>query len=251
MPWKTDDNGQIEIKDGNPVWTNDDGTEIAVDHGKSQSRITELNAEAKKHRLNAKELREKLEPFVDYDPDEVGKALKTVKNLKDGEFIKADQVDALKEKHIAETRAAYEEKLKARDERINKIINDRLDTELKTGFLSSINSGIIGEKTSLSTAKLVRGQYGEHFRFEEIDGERQIVGYNFEGRKILSTASGREGEPASIEECLAVLYNSDPEQKTISKNLPGGPGSTGGHGQGGKTGEMSAKDFMKGVFSGK
>ena len=63
MKLKLDENGNVVVQDGKPVYVYDDGKEVAYDVPAAVAKISSLNAEAKQHR-EAKEAAEaKLKAF--------------------------------------------------------------------------------------------------------------------------------------------------------------------------------------------
>ena len=63
MKLKLDENNNVVVKDGMPVYVHEDGKEIPFDANKATVKIAELNSEAKQHR-EAKEAAEaKLKAF--------------------------------------------------------------------------------------------------------------------------------------------------------------------------------------------
>lgn len=57
MQLKTDENGNVVVQDGKPVYMYDDGQEIAFDAMQNMAKISQLNAEAKQHREKPKKKR--------------------------------------------------------------------------------------------------------------------------------------------------------------------------------------------------
>jgi len=82
MKLKIDENGNAVLQDGKPVYVYDDNKEIPFDAPAAMAKISSLNAEAKDHRLRAKDLAEQLKGFEGIaDPSEALKAMETVKNF--------------------------------------------------------------------------------------------------------------------------------------------------------------------------
>jgi len=97
MPWKTREDGTIEIENGNPVFVHSDGKEVPFDAESAIRRITALNEESKGHRIKAKEATEKLAVYsVIPDIDEAISAIETVKNLDAKKLVDAGQIEILK-----------------------------------------------------------------------------------------------------------------------------------------------------------
>jgi hypothetical protein len=57
---KLNDQGNVIVQDGKPVYTDDSGKDIAVDYPYTISTISRLNAEAKGHREAKEAAEEKL-----------------------------------------------------------------------------------------------------------------------------------------------------------------------------------------------
>ena len=97
MKLKLDENGNVVVQDGKPVYVYDDGKEVAYDVPAAVAKIGSLNAEAKQHR-EAKEAAEaKLKAFDGIENAEAAKkALETVKNLDDKKLIDAGEAEKVK-----------------------------------------------------------------------------------------------------------------------------------------------------------
>jgi len=264
MPWNFDDNGNfVKDESGNPVWIDEtDKTEKAVNPEAYFKKISELNKESMNHRLKAKEVQEAFEQFkTQYkdldDPEQALKALETVKNLKDGDFLKADQVDALKEKIRREFAESYESKIKETSETYKSQVekykkkSDTLEYEIEQGMkeraiANSLQSGVLKSKTTLGNLRAGMGYFGDRFKRDPETGK--MVGYHWNSdRKIISTNTENAGEPADMETCLKVLYETDTFKDGISKEIPGGAGSTGGHGTPTKEGAVSTEEWISGL----
>ncbi|MGX2950047.1 hypothetical protein ACWIUA_03935 [Ursidibacter sp. B-7004-1] len=106
MKLKLDENGHVVVQNGCPVYVYDDGKEVAYDVPQAVSKITALNAEAKKHREEKESVEAKLKAFEGIDdPAKAKKALETVKNLDDKKLIDAGEVEKVK----AEMAKGYED----------------------------------------------------------------------------------------------------------------------------------------------
>ena len=81
MKLKIDENDQAVPVDGKPVYIGEDEKEVPVDVPGLFQKVAELNAEAKAHRIKAKELKERLDLFGELDPEESRQAVETVKSL--------------------------------------------------------------------------------------------------------------------------------------------------------------------------
>lgn len=108
MKLKLDENNNVVVKDGMPVYVHADGKEIPFDANKATVKIAELNGEAKQHREAKEAVEAKLKAFEGIaDPKAAIKALETVKNLDDKKLIDAGEVEKVK----AEMRKTFDEQL--------------------------------------------------------------------------------------------------------------------------------------------
>lgn len=73
MKLKLDENGQVVVVDGKPVYIHDDGKEIPFDAPQATQKIAQLNAEAKQHRLAKEEAEAKLTAFDGIDDAQAAK----------------------------------------------------------------------------------------------------------------------------------------------------------------------------------
>lgn len=243
-----------EIKDGKPVYVNEDNSEIAFDAPAAQSKISSLNREAQNHR-EAKEAAEvKLKAYGDADPEAVAKALETVSNLDSGQLVAAGKVDEIK----ATVAKTYEGQLKQKDEKIKALeegtnnLTGELHNEKITNAFSQ--SKFIGEKLTLppSAAQQI---FGKYFKIEK----GKVVAYDKDNHVILSQE--RPGEEPTFDEALSIVVNGYEHKDAFIKGKGhqggGGQGGEGGNGGGGdksisrsQFGKLSPMDQMKHMQSG-
>ncbi|MEO0250362.1 MAG: DUF6651 domain-containing protein, partial [candidate division WOR-3 bacterium] len=168
MKLKLDKDGHVVVQDGKPVYVHDDGKEVPFDAPAAVAKIAEVNEEAKKHRLKAKELQETVDLFKslhgEEDPKEwakkAEKALATVKNLDDKKLIEAGEVENLK-KSISES---YEKKLQEAAEQIKSKDSQIYKLMVSARFASS---PFIAEKTTL-TPDIAEARFANAFRIENL-----------------------------------------------------------------------------------
>lgn len=219
MRLKLNEQGQVVLQDGKPVYVYEDGKEVAVDVEGMFTKISDLNKENAKHRHTAKEFGEKLERFGDIEPEDIEALMDTFDELGgiDGiEKLKKSKnvdVDAIK-KQITEV---YEGKLKEKDS-----IVQAKDGEIRKLLVSNGFGGskFINEQLIIP-ADIVEATFGRHFKVE--DG--QVVAY-LGDNKILSRE--KPGEIASIDEALQVIVDQYPMKDRIMKAQGGGSGAVGG-----------------------
>ncbi|WP_065235113.1 DUF6651 domain-containing protein [Gallibacterium genomosp. 3] len=224
MRLKLDENGNVVVIDGKPVYIHDDGKEIAFDAVQATNKIAELNNECKTHRLAKEKAEADLKKFeVIGDPDKAIKALEVVKNLDDKTLIDAGEVEKVKSGIIRQ----YEEKLSAKDAELNQT-KQALNQEVIGG--SFARSKYIAEKLNIPV-DMVQAYFGKHFSYE--DGK--IIAKDMLGNVIFSRI--RPGEQANFEEAIEQIVMAYPHKEHILK----ASGNSGG-GSGGGTNSVSDQD---------
>lgn len=229
-----------EVDDGKPVFLGDDGKRIPFDAPHTIATIARLNGETKAQREAREAAEGRLKGFEGIeDPDAARAALETVRNLKDGDLIRAGEVETIK---VAARRAADEQvqnEARRSGARIKELEKERdqfrgLYTGEKIGRVFS-GSKFIAEKC-LVPSPMMQAQFGGHFRVE--DG--RVVAYEGDA-KIMSMA--KPGDVAEPDEALELLVNAYPYRDAILK----GTGSSGsGARHGGSAGglkQISRKEF--------
>lgn len=245
MNLKLDDNGNVVVVDGKPVYVHDDEQEIPFDAESAVKKISNLSEEKTRHYNNFKEVSEKLSLFGDMDPDQINskikefedldpedarKALETVANLKDGDLVKAGQVETLK----AEMHKAYVEK----EDEINKSwekkmvqLSTMLGSKDSTIYELMVNSRFassptIADKTTLPS-DIAANYFSKNFKVEGEGADARVVGY-LNDEKIFSKE--QPGEIAAFEEALGVVIDAYPMKDRIMRATGGGSGAGGNTG---------------------
>jgi len=246
MPWKTikfgeGDSAQEAVslgEDGNPVWVEDDSTEIPVNWPQAKKKINDLIAGEKTWRQKHKETEEGFNAFRDKyrnieDPEAAFNAIEQVKKLAAKKLIDAGEVDKVKD----EIRKVYEEKTTSLEQKLKEVQDIMAKTvQEKDGQIYGLivsnrfaSSPFIKEKLLLP-ADITEQVFGKNFRVE--DGKP--VGFYGNGDKIYSKKNA--GELADFEEALAILIDQYPGKEHILKGTQQSGGGSGGNGgSGGKT----------------
>lgn len=108
MKLKLDENGNVVVVDGKPVYIHDDGKEIPFDAPQAMQKISSLNAENKQHREAKEKAEAELKKFDGIDDVAKAKeALKTVENLDAKKLIDAGEAEKVRQEVIK----GYEQKL--------------------------------------------------------------------------------------------------------------------------------------------
>jgi len=222
--WKVDDDGKLELKDGNPIYVDASGRETVV----ASDTITSLNAEARQHREAAGKAIEKLKNYeVDgklIDPELARKAMDTVKNIDAKKLIDAGEVEKVREAVKAEFTAQLSEKDKALAERDGKIENMEIGGIFK-------GSTFLREKVALPL-DMVESYFKSNFKLDN----GKPTAYYKDGNPVMSKEPGNIGNPATPDEALRLLIEAHPQKDMLLKaddaNGTGNNGAGGGRGGG-------------------
>jgi hypothetical protein len=239
-----DENGNVVVRNGKPVYVQDDGKEVEFDAAGTINTITRLNNEAKTHREGKeaeaaarKTLEEQIKVFEGLNPEEAKKALAKLKTIDEGKLIDSGKVDEVRAAAVKEYEARIQamtgthtselEKMKA----ANEALSNHLNNEIIGGSFS--RSKVIQEKLAIP-ADLVQAKFGNAFKV--VDGKLVAVGAD--GNTMYSRA--RPGEMADFDEALEMLVDQYPNRDRILKSSgASGSGASGGSGNGGNGGKNS------------
>ena len=218
MKLKLDANGNVVVQDGKPVYTKDDGTDVAFDAVGTTQAITRLNGEAMGHRERAEKAENAIKAFEGIDPAAAAQALDTVAKLDQKKLIDAGEVDKVRQ----EITANWQGKLTEAEKR-EQALQQQLHGELIGGNFA--RSKVVAEKLAIP-ADLVQAAFGSAFKVE--DG--RVVAYDKQGQKIYSASN--PSELAGFDEALDSLVNAYPNKDQILRGSgasgSGASGSSGG-----------------------
>lgn len=226
--WKLDENGNIVMRDGNPVYVNTNGDEqsVAVD------TISRLNNEAKTHREAKEAALEKLKAFEGLDATKAREALDMVAKLDANKLIDAGKVDEVKSQITAQLQGQIDEKTKALNE-----LQTKYDNIIVNNLFA--NSEFIRNNVAVPR-DMFEAKFRNNFKVEN----GQVVVYGNDGNRLYS--KDRAGEYATPEEGLRILAEAHPNRDTILKaNTGTGTGSNGASGGSGGSRYMKRADFEK------
>lgn len=226
--WKLDENGNIVLRDGNPVYVNTNGEEqtVAVD------TISRLNNEAKTHREAKEQAIERLKAFEGLDATKAREALETVAKLDANKLIDAGKVDEVKAQITSQLQGQIEEKTKSLNE-LQKKYDDLI-----------INNVFANSDFIRNNVAVPRDMFEAKFRnnFKVQDG--QVIVLDNNGNRLYSKE--RAGEYATSEEGLKILAESHPNHDSILRANPSsGSGSNGSGGGLGVSRYMKRSEFEK------
>lgn len=228
--WKmTEDGKAIELKDGNPVWINADGSEGTL----SGDAITRLNTEAKGHRVRAETAEASLKTFEGIDPVKARKSLEITDKLTNKQLIDAGEVDRVK----AEIAAQY---------------TGQIDTLTKTnGDLKTSLDGLKIDNV-FNQSQFVResialplDMFQAYFRGNlKVAEDGSVEAYDKTGNRVFSKKN--VGQVADASEALEILVDQHPQKAVILKaNNNSGGGNNGGGGGRAGTRTVTRADFEK------
>lgn len=228
MAWKLDENNNIVLKDGDPVYVDSNGMEKTV----GVDTISRLNKEAKEHREAKEEALAKLKAYEGIDAQKAREALDTVSKLDANKLIDTGEVDKLK----AQITQQFQTQLNEKDTALK---------ELKTRYDNMIidnafaNSDFIRNNVAVPV-DMFQAKFRSNFKVENGD----VVAYGYDGSRLMSQE--RMGEPATVEEAMRILAESHPHKESILKaNIPSGSGAGTGGGSIGGGRYMKRADFEK------
>lgn len=239
MKLKVDEKGAAVLENGIPVWTTDDGKDIAYDVPKLLADMVATRKEAEDRRKKAQTLEDSLKAFEGIEVEKAREALKVVQNLSDKKMIDAGEAEKLRQQVADTFQKKLEEKdsvIKSKDLAIrNHIINQAL-----------LTSKFITEKTILPPP-IALEHFGKYFDVVDNNGTLQVVAKGANGVPINSPKNPME--VATPDEALEVIIEASPFKNQILKASQttggGSPGVTQLSGQSTsfKSNVRSLKDF--------
>ena len=211
--WKLDDDGKIEMREGNPIFLNAGGQEMTV----AQDTISKLNNEAKTHREAKETALDSLKRFDGLDAEAARKALEIVSKLDAKTLVDAGKMDELK----AQLSTQYQTTLGQKDDEYKKL-RVEFDAERINSVFSV--SQFIRDNIAVPV-EMFQDTFGKNFKVE--DGK--IVAHDRSGNRLMSKT--RVGEEANPDEALEYLVEAYPQKNSILKASVGsGSGSDGAGG---------------------
>lgn len=226
--WKKDEQGNIVLKDGNPVYINAAGQEQTV----NGSTIADRNREAQQYRERAEAAEATLKKYDGLDAEIARKAVETVSKLDAKKLIDAGQVDELKNQMKAEFTAQLTEKDNLLKERENKINNLLISDVFKSSEF--LNTGIAVPRDFIEAA------YRNNFK---IEGDK-VIAVDKEGKPLASKLN--LGEYASPDEALRMFVEARPDKDSIIKaDVGAGSGNNGAGGARGQGNIIKRAEFDK------
>ncbi len=233
--WKTDENGNLVVVDGNPVVITADGKEEAFSLDSNKQYIESLKAESIGRRKENADLKEQYKGFDGLDATQAREAIEKLGKIDAKVLIDAGKVDEVK----AEMQKAYESKLSEEKSR-----SAQLESNLKQYIVGNEfgKSKFIGEKLNIPV-DMVQNTFGKHFTVNEQN--RVVALHDPSNKDSVIYSEANPGEPASFDEALAKFINAYPHKDSILKgsgNQGGGTSNSGNAPSGIKRSEMSPSE---------
>lgn len=224
--WKLDADGKITLKDGQPVYVKEDGTETTID----ASTISRLNAEAKSNRERAEAAESIVGKFKDIDPDKARDAIAKLSKIDAKQLIDAGEVDKLKD----EIAKGYTAQITERDATIATLSSTVDNMTLSTAFS---RSKFIADRIAVPP-EMFEATFAKQFKVEG----GKVVPYDKNGNKIFSKS--RMGDLADVDEAFEIMVEGYAHKDAILKapNV-GGSGNGGGGGNRGGGRAIKRGDF--------
>ena len=230
--WKKDDDGNLVLVDGNPVYVDGQGQEMTV----QSNTISNLNGESQNHR-EAKEAAEtRLKEFDGIDPVKAREALKTISNLDAGTLKTAEEVEKLRQEITREVSDTFNEQISSSSSTNEKLKSENDSLRLDAAFSAS---DFIKDRVA-TPPDMFRKTFGDNFKTE--DGK--IIAYDSSGNKIYSKKN--MGQLAGFDEAVEIMVGNYAYKDQILKDVSqSGSGNKGNGGNRGTGATISRADFSK------
>lgn len=235
---KLNADGVVEVQEGKPVYLDADGKELAADVPAMYQKIIDLGKENKTHREKHEGQAETLKLFDGIEDlaewkGNADKALETVANLNDKDWMKAEKVESLKrqmkeahESEVVNLKGSYDGMISEKDLTIEKQKGQIRQLLVSSKFASSALFSGDSPKTTLSP-DIAESFFGKNFKVEEIESELVVRAYYNNGDLIYSREN--PGEPATFEEGVLEVFEKYPgKDKYLKSAQTSGSGATGG-----------------------
>jgi hypothetical protein len=225
-----DKDGHAVIRNGKPVYVQEDNTEIEFDVVGTQQSIARLNSESAARRIELKAATDKLAVFGDIDPVKAKESLELTSKLDAKKLRDAGEVDAA----TALLNKGWEEKVSAEKQRAEKLEQQLIQAEIGGNFS---RSKFISEKMVVPP-DMVQASFGKFFKL--VDGK--VIASDANGQPIHSKAN--PAEVAGFDEALEIIVGNYAHRDSLLKaTQKGGGGSDKGGGAGGQKNTLTRTEF--------
>lgn len=241
-----DDDGHVKVtEDGKPIYEDKDGKEVPVDAAQMYQKIIDLGKENKGHREKAEKLQAKVQLFDEIEDIEAWhaeavKAMETVANFNEKDWLKAEKVDSMKR----QMKEAHEAELQQVKDSVAETMKDKEATIIKKdGQIRKLTISakfaasplFTGEKRKTTmTPDAAEAIFGHLFTVEEDEKDLNnlaIRGYYSQGGEQIYSIEN-PGEPADFNEAMGMIWERYPQKNNYIRGDRGGSGAQGGAGGG-------------------
>jgi len=250
-----DENNNVVLKDGMPVYRYNDGSEQPFDAKATleslNGKVKDLEEREKRHAENNEKISQELGKYKDIDLEEVKKNAEIIKKLEDKDLVDEKGVEALKKTMIAN----FEEEKKA-DQRKNKKVLKQLEEENGSLQKMIFNMAVINkfsnddhfsgkEPKTFYPPEDAAKVFGDNFKVEIKNDKVRVHAVDKEGNVVMSKKN--HGEIADFHEAIEILIDQHPRRDDILRSgKKGGPGATGNIQIGSKEfNKLSSQDMIK------
>lgn len=220
MQLKLNEEGYAEVRDGKPVYVDDDGKEHTYDAPAMRKSLDKLNTDLGETRKAKEAAEQQAQQFADLDPEQARKAMETVKNLDDKKLVDAGEVQKVKD----ETAKAFQQKLEDAQKEAESLRNNYASEKISGAFTGS---KFVKERLAIPP-DMAQAAFAKHFEFK--DG--RITPKDANGNPIYSDSN--PGDVASFDEALEKLVSQYQHRDSILKgsgNSGSGAGPVDGSGK--------------------
>lgn len=230
---KLDAEGRAVIRNGKPVYTKEDGTEIEFDANQAFTKIGQLTGENTDYKKRFTEAESKVKAFEGIDdPAKAIEALKTVANIEAKKLVDAGEIDKVK----AEISKSFQTKLDEANAK-SQTLEQQLYSEMVGGAFA--RSEYIKTKMAIP-ADMAQAYFGGRFVIEE----GRVVAKDANGNKLYSGKT--PGELAGFDEAIEMLVNQYPGRDRILRGSgSSGGGAPGGGGSGSQTMTLTEQHLQR------
>ena len=197
--WKLDGD-KVVMQDGNPVWIDESGAEVAADYKAATVKIATLNREAADRRTKLTEAETKLAAFSGIsDPTEALRALQFSASM-DGKKVMDDE-------GIQKLIQAAVKPLQVENEALKAGLSEKDGHIYKLEVSSQFQSSQFVKDRLLVPPDMLEATFGKNFK---IDGGK-MVATDATGNQIFNI----KGEPAGFDDAIKTLIDAHPMKDTL------------------------------------
>lgn len=199
MAWKMEGNS-IAVVDGNPVWIDESGVEVAADYKAATVKIATLNREAADRRTKLTEAETKLAAFAGIsDPAEALKGMQFMASM-DGKKVMDDE-------GIQKLIQAAVKPLQVENETLKTGLAEKDGHIYKLEVSNKFQASPFVKDKLLVPPDMLEATFGKHFKIDN----GKMVAIDTAGNQIFNV----KGEPAAFDEAIQSLVDAHPMKDNL------------------------------------